>query len=278
MCNFILHEGDCQRVMPGMAADSIDLIMTSPPYAHRREAQYGGIPPDEYVDWFMPISEQMQRVLKPSGSLVLNIHEHCEDGERHPYVMELVLAIRRAGWKLIEQYIWHKTNPMPRKPYPRLKNQWEPCFHFRKEIGGAWYPDAVKTPLKEVSAKKYQNATGKYVSATGSGFNGDWDKLKEADAAYPGNVISTPNAVTNVGHPAAFPPALPEFFIKLTTMPGDVVLDPFAGSGTTIFTAYECGRRAIGIEKQALYCELIRAGKRVLNMQLPWEGAIDGRG
>ena len=113
MPDFLIHAGDCLEVLQTMPADSVDLIVTSPPYAERRKATYGGIPADEYVEWFIPRAEAMKRVLKPTGSFILNIWEHCHKGERHTYVLELVLAMRRAGWKWIEEYIWRKLNPIP---------------------------------------------------------------------------------------------------------------------------------------------------------------------
>src|SRR5687767_9674803 len=88
----------------------VDLIMTSPPYADKRAKSYGGIKADKYVEWFLPISKQLKRVLKDSGSFVLNIKEHPEDGERQTYVMELILAMKKQGWFWIEEYCWYKKN------------------------------------------------------------------------------------------------------------------------------------------------------------------------
>lgn len=103
----VIH-GDCGDVLKRIPSDSIDLIITSPPYADQRKHTYGGIPPDQYVEWFLQRSSEFKRVLKPSGSFVLNIKEKVKNGERHTYVIELILALRKQGWLWTEEYIWHK--------------------------------------------------------------------------------------------------------------------------------------------------------------------------
>ena len=101
-------KGDASKVLKELDDNSVDLIVTSPPYADRRKNTYGGIKPDEYVNWFLPISEELLRVLKPSGTFILNIKEKAENGERHTYVLELILALRKQGWLWTEEFIWHK--------------------------------------------------------------------------------------------------------------------------------------------------------------------------
>src|SRR3989344_6737967 len=90
--------GDCLEVLKKTPDDSIDFIVTSPPYADQRKGTYGGVHPDKYVEWFLPISEQLLRVLHPKGTFVLNIKEKVSNGERHTYVMELILAMKKQGW------------------------------------------------------------------------------------------------------------------------------------------------------------------------------------
>ena len=98
---------DCTIALKTLPEESIDLIMTSPPYADQRKHTYGGIPADKYVAWFLPIADDLHRVLKPSGSFVLNIKEHAAHGERHTYVMEMILEMRKRGWVWTEEYVWH---------------------------------------------------------------------------------------------------------------------------------------------------------------------------
>lgn len=88
--------------------NSIGLIITSPPYADQRQLTYGGVSVSEYVQWFLPISKELLRVLKPTGTFILNIKEKVVDGERSTYVMELILEMRKQGWLWTEEFIWHK--------------------------------------------------------------------------------------------------------------------------------------------------------------------------
>ena len=118
-------QGDCKNKLKEIDSNSIDLIITSPPYADRRKNTYGGIKPDEYVDWFLPISEQLLRVLKSDGTFVLNIKEKAEEGERSTYVIELILALRKQGWLWTEEFIWHKKNSYPGKWPNRFRDSWE---------------------------------------------------------------------------------------------------------------------------------------------------------
>lgn len=100
-----LIKGDCATVLKTIPSNSIDLIVTSPPYADQRKKTYGGIHADKYVEWFMPIADELQRVLKPTGSFILNIKERVVDGERHTYVIELIIEMRKRGWLWTEEYI-----------------------------------------------------------------------------------------------------------------------------------------------------------------------------
>lgn len=89
--------GDCREVLKQIPPNSIDLIFTSPPYADQRKNTYGGIAPDEYVDWFLPIAQELLRVLKPTGTFILNIKEKVVESERSIYVLELILELRKQG-------------------------------------------------------------------------------------------------------------------------------------------------------------------------------------
>ena len=105
-----IYLGDSKEKLKLLPDNSVDLIVTSPPYADQRKSTYGGIHPDKYVDWFLPISDQLLRVLKPTGTFVLNIKEKVIAGERSTYVIELILAMRKQGWLWTEEFIWHKKN------------------------------------------------------------------------------------------------------------------------------------------------------------------------
>lgn len=246
-----VHYGDCLDVMAAMPDHSIDLIVTSPPYADRRQTQYGGINPDEYVAWFIPRAEQMRRLLKPTGSLVVNIKEGTRDGERLTYTLDLVLAMRAAGWRWIDEYCWHKTAAMPGRWRHRFRDQWERIHHFAVTCDLKWRPDAVMVPtnprmVERAKRLTRQGRTNRHVNAN-SGFSVDQSKW-DRPMSYPSNVLHASPVTTNEGHSAAYPEWLPEFFVRLLTDEGDTVLDPFLGSGTTYRVAKRLGRQAVGIE------------------------------
>jgi DNA modification methylase len=257
-----IHEGDCGEALKGFPDNSFDLIFTSPPYADSRSATYGGIKPDGYVDWFLPRSAQFLRVLKPSGSFVLNIKERVSNGERHTYVLELILALRKQGWLWTEEYIWHKKNCYPGKWPNRFRDSWERCLHFTKTKKFKMNQEAVMVPMGDWAGTRLKslgrNDVVRFDSQVGSGFGKNIANWMKRDMAYPTNVLHLATECGNKNHSAAFPIALPEWFIKLFSDEGDWVLDPFAGSGTTIEVARDLGRNAIGVEILSEYCELAR--------------------
>jgi site-specific DNA-methyltransferase (adenine-specific) len=126
-------EGDCLDSLAALPAASVDLIVTSPPYADKRKTTYGGVNPEEYVDWFLPRSAEMLRVLKPTGSFVLNIKEGVTDGERQTYVYELVIALRKQGWRYVDDYIWTRPNGFPGRWPNRFANRWGALFPLHEE-------------------------------------------------------------------------------------------------------------------------------------------------
>ena len=127
-----IYLGDCKEILQQLPDNSIDLIFTSPPYADQRRHTYGGIHPDKYVEWFLPISEQLLRVLKPTGTFALNIKEKVINGERSTYVIELILSLRKQGWLWTEEFIWHKKNCYPGKWPNRFRDAWERILQFNK--------------------------------------------------------------------------------------------------------------------------------------------------
>ncbi len=137
--------GDCKEVLKDYDDDSIDLIFTSPPYADQRKKTYGGIHADKYVD--LPIAEQLFRVLKPTGTFVLNIKEKVVNGERSTYVMELILEMRKQGWLWTEEFIWHKKNCYPGKWPNRFRDAWERLLQFNKNKKFNMYQENVMIPM-----------------------------------------------------------------------------------------------------------------------------------
>ena len=266
--NQIVH-GDCEQVLKEFPDNSVDLIFTSPPYADQRKRTYGGVRPDEYVGWFLPKAEQFLRVLKPTGTFILNIKERVVNGERHTYVIELILKMREQGWLWTEEFIWHKKNSYPGKWPNRFRDAWERLLQFNKERKFDMYQEAVMVPVggwaQTRLAKLSETDRIRDESKVQSGFGKNISNWLGREMVYPNNVVHMATECSNRGHSAAFPVDLPAWFIKLFTVEGDVVLDPFIGSGTTAVAAKQLGRKYIGIDINDEYCRL--AKKRVMQVQ-----------
>lgn len=254
--------GDSQEKLKAVENQCVDLIFTSPPYADSRQNTYGGIHPDDYVAWFLPMAQEFQRILKPTGTFVLNIKEKAVNGERHTYVIELILALRKQGWLWTEEFMWHKKNCYPGKWPNRFRDAWERLLQFNLRKQFQMYQEAVMVPTGDWAKNRLRNLSEtdqiRDTSKNGSGFGKNISHWLERELAYPTNVLHLATECGNKQHSATFPPALPEWFIKLFTKEGDTVLDPFAGSGTTLFAARRLGRHAIGIEIQAAYYEMVK--------------------
>jgi site-specific DNA-methyltransferase (adenine-specific) len=244
--------GDCLDVLKDLPDQSVQLIVTSPPYADQRKKTYGGIHPDKYVEWFMPRAAEFWRVLKPTGTFILNIKECVVDGERHTYVMQLVLALREQGWFWTEEWMWHKKNSAPGKWPNRFRDNWEHVFQFNLNRQFDMYQDEVRVPIGDWAKSRLTHLSEKdktrVASATGSGFGKNVSNWVGRDTVNPHNVLHMASECGNKNHSAVFPVAFPEFFIKLFSKKGDTVADPFAGSGTTGVAALKNGRDYIGVE------------------------------
>ncbi len=251
--------GDSLDVLKTLDNNQVDLIVTSPPYANQRKSDYGGISHSQYVEWFLPISEQLLRVLKPTGSFILNIKENVVDGERSTYVYELVIALRKQGWLWTEEYLWNKTTSTPGYWPNRLRDSWEHLYHFTKNKKFSMYQESVKIPASEATVKRMQhlgpNDLVRRESVTNSGFGVNISNCHN-DMVLPSNVLTLSTVTHNKQHSASFPDSLPTFFIKLFTQPGDVVLDPFSGSGTVGVVSKQLKREYILIEKCEKYYNL----------------------
>lgn len=253
--------GNCKDVLKTLPDNSVDLIFTSPPYADQRKSTYGGIHPDKYVEWFLPISEELLRVLNPKGTFVLNIKEKVVKGERSTYVMELIIAMKKQGWLWTEEFIWHKKNSFPGKWPNRFRDSWERLLQFNKGKKFNMYQEEVMVPVGDWAKIRLKNLSDtdkiRDESKVGSGFGKKISNWVGRDKVYPTNVLHLATECNNKKHSAAFPEGLPEWFIKLFTKPNDVVLDPFMGSGTTNFVAQRMMRHSIGIEIQPDYYNMV---------------------
>ncbi len=267
--------GDALQVLRTFPDEFVDLIVTSPPYADKRKRSYGGIHPDRYVQWFLPISQELKRVLKPNGTFMLNIKEGVSNGERETYVLELILEMRKQGWLWTEEYIWHKRNSYPGKWPNRFRDGWEHCLQFNKQRHFAMYQESVMVPMGDWAKTRLRNLSEtdkrRDESRVGSGFGKNISNWLGRKLAYPNNVLHLATESSNKNHSAAFPLGLPKWFIKLFTKRGDVVLDPFLGSGTAAVAAKQLERRYIGIDILKEFCA--KAEVR-LKRELPQNGDL----
>lgn len=260
--------GDASDWLAALPSESVDLFFTSPPYADARS--YSRIHPDRYVEWFLPFARLMLAATGPHGSFVLNIKNRVAKsgplrGQRHPYVYELVLALQHMGWRWIETYIWAKPNAVPGRFGPRTKDAFEYVYHFAKGPTPYWNLDAVRVPYRttaeEIERRKL-DVNGR--RNTDAGFGRDRTKTYLRGGADPGNVISVPQTYNQHygpagSHTAVMPEGLASFFVQAACPPNGIVIDPFAGSGTTVVVARRTGRRGGGIELHEDFVAYARA-------------------
>ena len=281
--------GDCRdlkfvhRLFPTMVpanqSGKAAMCITSPPYATQREydssSGFKPIPPDQYLDWYADVAGNVAAILAPDGSYFLNIKEHAEGGERSLYVKELVIAHRRQwGWRYVDEFCWRKTdNGVPGGWNNRFKNAWEPVFHFCRQQQIKFRPKRVGHESEDCFDYSPNNPTSKSGSGLlGTGARGNAaGKAEASDAegryagiARPSNVVEVKSESSQGSHSAPFPRALVEFFLLAFSDEGDVVYDPFMGSGTTMAATAGLGRVAYGCEISPAYCDVIL--RRMMNL------------
>lgn len=256
-----VYHGDAREVLAQFPDKHFNLIVTSPPYADARRNHYDSIKPDDYKAFMLSFHQQFWRVLSDDGSFILNVKDKVVDGVRHRFAWHTIEALSEQGWRCVDDYIWVKPNAMPGYWRNRLRDEWEYCFHMAKQRDFAMYQDAVKRPIKDWFQSRMKKLTGKsngrHNSENNSGFGRDLRNWLDKELVLPGNVLQVALVGKNMGHPAAFPVDLPSFFIKLFTKPGDRVLDPFAGSGSTAIAAEALDRNVVLIDTKAEYVDTI---------------------
>ncbi len=241
---------------------SVNLIFTSPPYAEQRMTTYDSIPADEYIEWFMEFVPDMARVLTDDGSFFLNIKEHSLGGFRETYVLETVLKIiKETDFKLIDTFCWTK-NGFPRVIHNSFKNSWEAIYHFAKQPKIKIHPERVMVDINPITISRTKRKPSG-LSNTKSGFEQpSFANFDGKTKAFPGNHLHINNVMNKHSlrrfHPAVFPEKLVEFFILAFSDAGDLVLDPFIGSGTTAIVAKKHYRNFIGFDNNPEYVKNIR--------------------
>jgi site-specific DNA-methyltransferase (cytosine-N4-specific) len=248
--------------------ESIDLVITSPPFALRRKKSYGNVSAEEYLDWFWPYAQEISRVLKRRGSFVLDIGGSWNKGQptRSLYHFELLLRLCQKGglFKLAQEFYWYNPAKMP------APAEWVTVKRIRVKdaVNPIWWlsksnrPRASNRRVLKPYTKSMENLLlrGYNCGPRPSGHNvsGNWGKRQTG--AIPSNIIIAANTAScdpyisgckkhKIGvHPARFVGAVPAFFIRFLTRPGETVLDPFSGSNVVGEVAERLGRRWISIE------------------------------
>jgi DNA modification methylase len=276
--------GDSAQVLAQLPDRSINLVFTSPPYALHFKKEYGNVSKDEYVDWILPFAREIHRVLAEDGSFVLNIGGSYNKGlpTRSVYHFKVMLAlIDQVGFHLAQECFWYNPAKMPMPAEwvtvrrIRIKDAVEYVWWFSKTPHPKANNRAVLKPYSADMIRLNKRGVRRAVRPSGHNIKASFDKI-DAGGAIPGNVIEEElasnmlvlgnNAANDqytkrckeAGikiHPARFPAALPEFFVKLLTSDGDVVVDPFAGSNTTGAVAEALGRRWMAVELVEEYLE-----------------------
>lgn len=246
-------QGECVEVMATLETASIDSVVTSPPYAMQRASTYGGISEPLYPEWTVEWMRQARRLLKPTGSVLINIREHVKGGQMSDYVHRTRMALRADGWLELDELIWDKRNGHPSGAVVRPRRTWERVLWFGLKSTKCW-PKANGAPPRPRGASVKTVRAGNH-SLHGRVSPGPVARCADIVRVSPGTISS------GLKHPAAFPLPLAQWMVKLVTPEGGTVLDPFAGSGTTVLAAQSCGMTGIGIERLSEYAEL--ASKRI---------------
>lgn len=253
---------DCLAALRAVPANSVDLVVTSPPYDG--QSKYGNGEKYErqwYEDTFLGITAELYRVLKPTGSFILNYRSKRRGDERGTLQYEMIFWLRDQGFRFCEDFVWGKPSPPPGRFNRFLKDAVEYCFQFAKGPDWQFFPEQCLTParwdVKDRERRKRLAHNYERVNAP----SGQGRKRVQAgpDMVRPSTLLHleadfSPNPVK---HPARFPLALPKFFINLLTEPGQMVVDPFAGTGTTGLAAEQLGRRWLAIELDPKYAAVI---------------------
>ena len=255
--------GDCFELIKDLPDNSVDLVITSPPYADI--VNYGKNisikKPNEYCDWILPLFNEIHRVLKPSGSFILNINDNCSNGLRNPFIYELIYRSQKeTNLKFYDTYIWHKKNGIPNGSPKRFRNTTEFIFHFvkdRKKL--KFYMDKVMTEQKDITKKRLKSPMVlKSHHIITDGERGMETIIQEQpEKVRPDNVFRFQTAAAardnTIRHPAPYHKDLPTYFINLLTDEGDTILDVFSGIGTTGLGCDD--RNYIGFELNEKYAE-----------------------
>lgn len=267
-----MHCADSLHMLRTLESDSVDLVLTSPPYALHFKKEYGNASQKDYVEWFLPYAAEIKRVIKPSGSFVLNIGGSWQQGApvRSLYLFRLLLTLcDDVGFDLAQEFFWYNPAKMPAPAEwvnvrrIRVKDSVEYIFWLVKDSFANADNRKVLQPYSPDMKRLINKGVTPTVRPSGHAIRSTF--ATDHGGAIPGNLIECGNNESNSSyikeskrlgrkvHPARFPAAIPEFFLNFLTSEGDLVVDPFAGSNTTGSVAESLGRRWLAIEKHLDY-------------------------
>jgi site-specific DNA-methyltransferase (adenine-specific)/site-specific DNA-methyltransferase (cytosine-N4-specific) len=253
-----LYLGDCVNVIATLPPASVDAVITSPPYAEQRKATYGGVPEKDYPAWTVRWMDQVSRVLKPDGSVVINIRPHVRNGQISDYTLRTRLAIRDAGWAEIEELIWLKRSAPPVGNIDRPRRSWE-SLHWFAHQGKPWVDTKRNGQQSQrLGLEGSRGARIGWAHAYGlSAHCGEGTaRCRDVAEVNQGGNDAWEIAHIGVDHPAPYPASLPEWVARLVCPPGGTILDPFNGSASTGVAAIRNGYRYIGIDCVEEYLQM----------------------
>jgi DNA modification methylase len=272
---------DSLDVLTRLPADSVDLILTSPPFALLRQKRYGNEDQTNYVAWLLEFGRAALRVLKPTGSFVLDLGGAYQRGRpvRSLYNYRVLIEFcDKLGYHLAEEFFWHNPAKLP-SPIEWVNKR---KLRAKDSVDTVWWLSKTEFPRADVTRvlvpysermKTLLRDPGRFYTPRErpSGHDIATAFAKQNAGAIPSNLLRIPNTESNShylrvcrllgrsGHPARFPADLPRFFIRFLTEPGDLVVDIFSGSNTTGAVAEELGRRWLSVELDRAYAELSAA-------------------
>lgn len=250
--SWAIHEGDCIDVMRTLPAESVDAVFTSPPYAMQRKGTYGGVPEAEYPAWTVAWMNEARRLLKPDGSVIINIRPHIRNGQISDYTLRTRLALRGDSWREIDELIWHKPTSIPTGSPRKPRRSWESLHWFAKHGQPYGNPKANGRPH-----------VGTLGAANGQAVRNGWEHSTlggntQPEIARCSDVVSIAHTNERTGHPAPYPVGLAEWVGRLICPPSGTILDPFSGSASTGVAAIRNGWNYVGIEALSEYADMSR--------------------
>jgi site-specific DNA-methyltransferase (cytosine-N4-specific) len=286
------YHADAIDVLRELPDDSVALVVTSPPFALRRQKAYGNVEPSEYIDWFWPFAAEIRRVLQPDGSFVFDLGGAWNrgTGTRSLYQYELILKLSKLFF-LAQEFYWYNPSKLP------TPAEWVTIKRTRVKdaVNMFWWLSKTETPnadnrrvlkpysrsMKRLLRDGYQTAMRPSQHEISPHFR------RDNGGAIPPNLLEVPNTASgdkyirlcrDAGlpiHPARFPPGVPDFFVRFLTEPGQLVVDPFAGSNVTGQVAEKLERRWLAVELNADYVagSQLRFEKAVSSSRRPWSAA-----